>query len=109
MLALLGRIPVGFGGLQAGLQGRSSNASASLPAVCPIRLRGSSSGARGGPVVLHVINEHMGNLELLYVSGDTERRYWVIDLPCLTPQGRASRGAGVARKTMTSVLFTLGR
>ena len=80
MLALLGRIPVGFGGLQAGLQGRSSNASASLPAVCPIRLRGSSSGgARGGPVVLHVINEHMGNLELLYVAGDTERRYWVID------------------------------
>ena len=57
MLALLGRIPVGFGGLQAGLQGRSSNASASLPAVCPIRLRGSSSGARGGPVVLHVIND----------------------------------------------------
>ena len=30
-------------------------------------------------MVLHVINEHMGNLELLYVSGDTERRYWVID------------------------------
>ena len=54
-------------------------ASASLPAVCPIRLRGGSAGARRGPVELHVINEHMGNLELLYVAGDTERRYWVID------------------------------
>lgn len=79
MLALLSRIPVGFGGLQAGLQGQSGNASAPLPAVCPIRLRGGSAGARRGPVELHVINEHMGNLELLYVAGDTERRYWVID------------------------------
>ena len=77
MLALLRRIPVGVGGLQAGLLGRGSNAS--LPAVCPILLSGSSTGARGGSVELHVINEHMGNLELLYVAGSTERRYWVID------------------------------
>lgn len=28
---------------------------------------------------LRVINEHMGNLELLYVAGTTERRYWVVD------------------------------
>eukprot|EP00964_Phaeocystis_antarctica_P037522 scaffold21430_cov48-Phaeocystis_antarctica.AAC.2 len=78
MLTLLSRIPVGFGGLQAGLPGRG-NASAPLPAVCPIRLSGGSAGARGGSVELHIINEHMGNLELLYVAGSTERRYWVID------------------------------
>ena len=78
MLTLLSRAPVGFGGLQAGLQGRG-NTSAPLPAVCPIRLSGSSAGARGGSVELRVINEHMGNLELLYVAGTTERRYWVID------------------------------
>ena len=81
MLVLLSHIPVGFGGLQAGLLGRGSNASlpAPLPAVCPILLSGSSTEARRGSVELHIINEHMGNLELLYVAGSTERRYWVID------------------------------
>ena len=33
----------------------------------------------------------------------------VTSMPCLTPQGRASRGFPLARKPMTSVLFTLGR
>ena len=41
---------------------------ASLPALCPVQLAGSSSGGRrhAGQVVMKVANEHMGNLELLY-------------------------------------------
>ena len=71
----------GFGGLaeRATADGDAAAQSADAPAVCPHELVGSSSGRAAGGVRLHVTNEHMTNLELLYYDGQAEKRYWVID------------------------------
>ena len=76
---LLCTTAAGFGGLAEPARAGSDAQSADAPAVCPHQLVGTSSGRAAGAVRLHVINEHMTNLELLYFDGNAEKRYWVID------------------------------